>query len=222
MDFKQHVTHPNHNRGHTLDLVITYDLAACVSSVIDLVFSAFFNITIFSQQVARVRTVRKRYLSSEAAANFMEILHNTPAEILPASCDFVVVHFNSRLRSALDKVSPLSNKTIKNNNSTPWKNDKIKHLRKICRRAERKWRKTKLTVHYEILCEQLRSYNSAVKLARIFYFANLITVNKNNPKILFSTIDLIMNKNNNKKKPPGHHLLHYVRTLQATSKAKLM
>lgn len=36
MDFKQHITQPTYNRGHTLDLVITHGLTAGVSSVVDL------------------------------------------------------------------------------------------------------------------------------------------------------------------------------------------
>lgn len=42
MDFKQHVTEPTHNRGHTLDLVITHGLSTCVSSIIDLAVSDHF------------------------------------------------------------------------------------------------------------------------------------------------------------------------------------
>ncbi len=201
MDFK-HVTQSTHSRGHTLDLVITYGLSTGVSSVADLAVSdhycVFFNITSFSQQEAPVRTVRKRYLTSEVAANFIETLHNTPAEILPASCDFIVDNFNSKLKSSLDSVAPLLTKTIKTKPTPPWRNDEIKKLKRNCRSAERKWRKTKLTVHYGILREQLKIYNNAVKQARIFHFARLITDHKNNPKILFSTINLLINADFNK------------------------
>ena len=90
MDFYQHVTQPTHNRGHTLDLVITYGLSTGVSSVADLAISdhycVFFNITSFNPQSAPVRTMRKRYLTSEVAEHFIEVLKSTPAVILPA-CD---------------------------------------------------------------------------------------------------------------------------------------
>ena len=36
-----------------------------------------------------------RYLTSEVAANFIQILQSTPAEVLPAACDFIVDNFNS-------------------------------------------------------------------------------------------------------------------------------
>ncbi|KAL7397607.1 hypothetical protein ABVT39_024957 [Epinephelus coioides] len=74
-----------------------------VSSVVDLAvsdhFCVFFNITSFNQQEAPVRTVRKRYLTFEVAANFIQILQSTPAEILPGPCDFIVDNFNNKLKS---------------------------------------------------------------------------------------------------------------------------
>lgn len=143
MDFGQHVTQPTHNRRHTLDLIITYGLSTywlgCLRPLLHL-------LSLHLQQLAPVRTVGKSYLSSQVAANFIAIFHNTRAEILPAPCNSIVDHFNGRQRSTLVTAAPLSNKTIKNNNSSPWKNDKIRHVKKICRRAERKWKKTKLTV----------------------------------------------------------------------------
>lgn len=112
MDFSQHVAQPTHNRGHVLDLVITYGLSTGVSSVVDLAVSdhycVFFNFTSFNYHEALVRTVRKRHITSEVATNFIEILKSTPAEILPALCDFIVDNFNNRLKSALDHVAPLT------------------------------------------------------------------------------------------------------------------
>ncbi len=203
LDFKQHITQPTHNRGHTLDLVISHGLSIGVSSVVDLAVSdhycVFFNITSFNQQEAPVRTVRKRYLTSEVAANFIEILQSTPAEILPAPCDFIVDHFNSRLKSTLDSVAPLLIKTIKTKPTPPWrKNDKINKLKRNCRSAERRWRKSKLTVHYEILRQQLKTYNNAVKQARTSHFSQLIIDHKNNPRFLFSTFDILTGTNFNK------------------------
>lgn len=66
-----------------------------------------------------MRTVRKRYITSEVAANFIEILKSTPAEILPAPCDFIVDNFNRKLKSTLDSVAPVVTKTIKSKPTPP-------------------------------------------------------------------------------------------------------
>ncbi len=110
----------------------------------------------------------------------METLHNTSAEFLPASCDFIVDNLNSKLKSSLDSVAPLLTKTIKTKPTTPWRNDEIKKLRRNCRSAERKWRKTDSS------------------LRNTSHFPRLITDHKNNPKILFSTINLSINVDFNK------------------------
>ncbi|KAL7395907.1 hypothetical protein ABVT39_025211, partial [Epinephelus coioides] len=147
---------------------------------------------------APVRTVRKRYLTSEVAANFIQILQSTPAEILPAPCDFIVDSFNNKLKSTLDSVAPLLIKTIRTKPTPPWRNLEIKQLKRYCRSAERRWRKSNLTVYYEILRQHLKTYNNAVKQARISHFKKLISDNKNNPKFLFSTIDILTNSNFNR------------------------
>ncbi|KAL7394120.1 hypothetical protein ABVT39_020980 [Epinephelus coioides] len=151
-------------------------------------------ICVISHQEALVRTVRKRYLTSEVAANFIEIF----AEILPAPCDFIVDNFNSKLKSTLESVAPLLTKIIKTKPTPPWRNDNIKRLKRKRRSAERRWRKTKLTVHFEILRKQLKTYNKTVKQARISHFSKLISDHKNNPKFLFSTFDLLTSTNFNK------------------------
>jgi len=86
-------------------------------------------------------------------------------------------------------VAPLLTKTIKT------KPEETKKLKRNCRSAERRWRKSKLTVHYQIIRQQLETYNNAIKQARISHFKKLISDHKNNTKFLFSTIDLLTNSN---------------------------
>lgn len=90
-------------------------------------------------------------------------------------------------------MAPFVTKVMKTKTAPLWRNDKIKKLKRICQGAQRKWRKTKLTVHYEILQEQLKLYNNSVKQARISHLSKLISDHKNNPKFLFSIIDLLTN-----------------------------
>ena len=89
-------------------------------------------------------------------------------------------------------------KTIKTRPTTLWRNAEIKKLKRNCRSAERRWRKTKLTVHYEILRGHLKTYNKTVKQARIAHFQKIINEHRNNQKFLFSTIDLLTNTNFNR------------------------
>ena len=145
-----------------------------------------------------MRTVRTRYLTPEVAANFIEILHNSTADILPQPCDFIVDHFNNKLRPALDTVAPLSTKILSIKPTPPWIKTEIKQLKRNCRSAERKWRQTKLTVHCDIFWDKLKTYNKAVKQARTSHFSQLISDKKNDHKFLFSTIARLINTDFNK------------------------
>jgi len=98
----------------------------------------------------------------------------------------MVDNFNRNLKSTLDSVAPFLTKTIKTKPTPPWRNEETKKLKRNCRSAERRWRKSKLTIHYQILRQQLKTYNNAIKQARISHFKKLISDNKNNPKFLFS------------------------------------
>lgn len=51
----------------------------------------------------------------------------------------------------------------------------------------------KQNYNFQIYNEHLKTYNKAVKHTRNTYFSKIIKDNKNNPKVLFSTIDHILN-----------------------------
>jgi len=72
------------------------------------------------------------------AANFSEILTDAPKAVLPSSCDFIVDHFNQKLKSAIDFVAPLKVKKTKPNIKPPWRTNKVLRLKRECRIAERR------------------------------------------------------------------------------------
>lgn len=72
-------------------------------------FFVFFSINGFIQQDIPARTVRKRYLTTEVAANLIHLLRDT---------GFIV---DSELKS-LDRVAPLKLKSITSNPTPSWRN----------------------------------------------------------------------------------------------------
>jgi len=69
--------------------------------------------------------------------------------------------------------------------SEPWVDHSLRSLRQSCRKAERKWKKYKLQVSYEILRDCLSLYQNAVKKAKASYFNTLIENRHHTPKALF-------------------------------------
>ena len=105
----------------------------------------------------------------------------------------MVEDFSITLSSALDTVAPLKTKKRSNDRISPWLNNiNVNESKRICRAAERKWRKTRLTVHFNIYKESITAYNKAIRMARKDYFSKVITENAGNSRILFSTIDQLL------------------------------
>lgn len=79
-DFTQHVSGPTHNKGHTLDLVISKGLNISVPCVVDVAISdhccIFFDVSAFPVQQKVTRTVRKRIITNVTIETFMNTVNN--------------------------------------------------------------------------------------------------------------------------------------------------
>ena len=77
-------------------------------------------------------------------------------------------------------------------NSSPWLNYSIRCFKRKCRRVERLWKSIKVHVHRLHYKDLLTELKNMVKDVRASYFADLISSNKCNPKVLFDTITNII------------------------------
>ena len=101
--------------------------------------------------------------------------------------------FNQLCLPNLDIVAPLITKQKTTTKIAPWMNKDIRGLRITCRKAECRWKSSKLQVHYLLLKDLLTAYNGKIKETRDQYFAQLISTNQHNPRILFNTINQLVN-----------------------------
>jgi hypothetical protein len=72
------------------------------------------------------------------------------AETNQGSVEQLVKTYNSQLESVIDKHAPIQFKTITIRPNTEWYTDELQNSKRECRRAERKMRKTKLTIHQQL------------------------------------------------------------------------
>ncbi|XP_051784214.1 uncharacterized protein LOC127527943 [Erpetoichthys calabaricus] len=206
-DLRQLVNQPTHKAGHTLDLMITKGLKVDIKQVIDISLSdhflLLFNIEIMIENTHEKHIVKKRFFDLPAALKLTNILSNQSVYSANYNSEdnvnSKVERFNTKVRAAVDIVAP--EKTVKKSSSIviPWKTQRVSDLKRTSRRAERKWRKTKLTIHYEILKVKITEYNNTVRLERCCYFSKIINNNASNPRVLFSTIDRLLNPSNSKE-----------------------
>lgn len=134
---------PTHEKGHTLDLVLSFGLSVCVSEICDTHisdhFRVLFNVTLPCSQVKsraperRVRTINALTASQLSAAFKDSLLYSRDHYCHLSPDDFIAV-FNSSCGDLLDLVAPLRIKHPKQV-TEPWLNDVTRSLRSTCRHA---------------------------------------------------------------------------------------
>ena len=195
----QHISGPTHNKGHTLDLVFSMGLNLNSLCIGEFFLSdhkyILFNINHTVESHRTTRSICSRHLNNSSAAKFSSVFtdlcNGNPS---PANTNDLVSLFNNICSSALDIVAPLKIKKKDSSlNPSPWINDDIRSLKRECRQAERRWKKSRNSLHFLQMKELLSAFNQRIEDARTSYFSNLINTNKNKPKVLFSVINTLVN-----------------------------
>lgn len=169
----QSVSVPTHKLGHTLDIVLSSGFSIKDIDVRDSGLSDHWPVVFDSDitscnSVYQPSTFLARPLNSSTSMHFKELFLVSAADSTTLASqgldvEDMVSNFNASCLEVLNTVAPLKVKKTKQNKQ-PWLNDDIKALRKICRRAERKWKRDKLQISYQLLQASLSQYQEAVSL----------------------------------------------------------
>ncbi len=73
----------------------------------------------------------------------------------------------------MDSLFSSTLRKIKENSPTPWYNDYTRALKRVARKMQHSWRKTKLEVFRIAWRESTSTYKKALKTARSDYFSSL-------------------------------------------------
>ncbi len=186
-DLIQHVHGPTHNRGHTLDLLISRGLN--ISSIVikdvalSVHFCIFFDI-LMSPLNLDLSLSERDALMRTLCVLFMKAISLTPS-ISADSVDLLLDSFNSKVKNVIDDIAPIKVSKKNGRQKSFWrKSTAVQNMKRQCRKAERMWRKTKLEIHYSIYKDSLHAFNVELATARQT-FSNLINSNLNNTRTLF-------------------------------------
>ncbi|KAK7916761.1 hypothetical protein WMY93_012522 [Mugilogobius chulae] len=148
----QSVSEPTHEKGHTLDLVLSHGLDVSVKEICDISISdhlpILFTVTLPCSIGKRCIPARKRrILSPQTAVDFSVAF--TASELSQIN-DFENVNelatsFDLTCTKILDSVAPFKDRRPKSAGE-PWLNEETRALRRKCRQIERKCNKDKLQV----------------------------------------------------------------------------
>ncbi len=196
-DLIQHVHGPTHNRGHTLDLLISRGLNISSTVIKDVAlsdhFCIFFDILTSVTTESRSVSVRKRCINENTSVLFMKAISLTPS-ISADSVDLLLDSFNSKVKNVIDDIAPIKVSKKNGRQKSFWrKSTAVQNMKRQCRKAERMWRKTKLEIHYSIYKDSLHAFNLELATARQTFFSNLINSNLNNTRTLFATVERLTN-----------------------------
>ncbi len=188
---------PTHNRGHTLDLLISRGLNISSIVIKDVAlsdhFCIFFDILISVTTESRSVSVRKRCINENTSVLFMKAISLTPS-ISADSVDLLLDSFDSKVKNVIDDIAPIKVSKKNGRQKSFWrKSTAVQNMKRQCRKAERMWRKTKLEIHYSIYKDSLHDFNLELATARQTFFSNLINSNLNNTRTLFATVERLTN-----------------------------
>ncbi len=188
---------PTHNRGHTLDLLISRGLNISSIVIKDVAlsdhFCIFFDILISVTTESRSVSVRKSCINENTSVLFMKAKSLTPS-ISADSVDLLLDSFNSKVKNVIDDIAPIKVSKKNGRQKSFWrKSTAVQNMKRQCRKAERMWRKIKLEIHYSIYKDSLHAFNLELATARQTFFSNLINSNLNNTRTLFATVERLTN-----------------------------
>jgi hypothetical protein len=107
----------------------------------------------------------------------------------------LVQQYESVLTSILNTHAPSKERIITLRPSAPWYSSDIRAEKIKRRKLERSWRRSRLTVDRELYVHQCGVVKRLIKNSKNDLFANLITEQQSNQKVLCSTFEKMIHKN---------------------------
>jgi exonuclease III len=195
MNFKQHITEPTHRSGHTLDVAITRSTDNIMqrTEVSDMISD--HNLIVCkvhhpkpSSALVTVTTRKLRNLDMDAVKQ----------DIATAVCSLSESHDTAILTDQYNKVLT---SVLNVRPKQPWFSDELYQAKCEKRKAERLWRRTKLTIHYELYCAKKTGYNNLLSSAKKQHYNTKIAELGHDTKAISRVIDEILHKNKEIKLP---------------------
>ena len=167
MNMDQQVMGATHDKGHTLDLVITrQDESALVTDLTVCPMYPFDHMSIsFTLPFKKPSHDRKKIKFRKINNIDTELLSQDLQECRvikhpPSDLYELVISYNSDLNEIIEKHAPLLEKEVVLRPHAPWYTEHIQHAKIERRKAEQKWGKDKSTVNKEILKSKQKHVNT--------------------------------------------------------------
>ena len=196
-DLQQHVNQQTHEKGHTLDLIMSSKSDNLAHDVkIHRGLPSDHSAVSCKLTVSRP-PITKRYFKVRDFKNIdfdnlradirRSALHATPEP----DVDHLATQYDQVLREIIDNHAPEVSRRISLRSNAPWFTDALRDDKRRCRQYERAWVKSRLEVHRQIFREQCLSYHSHLLVAKRDYHKSEIA--DCTQAQLFKVVDKISN-----------------------------
>ena len=111
--------------------------------------------------------------------------------------------YNHELSTIMDKHAPTIRQTTNVRPRQPWRTDDLQSMRRDVRRAERKWRQTRLVVHRQIYTDVRDAFKKGIATAKSTYYCGEIESSANDARKMFRVAGDLMGRSRLPLAPNG-------------------
>ena len=122
-----------------------------------------------------MQTLKYRKFAAIDNNLFAHDLNNSTLVTCPASdIDSLLEQYNTGIAAVVNKHAPIIQRTIHVRARQPWRTDDLQQMRQETRRAERRWRRTRLVVHREIYTDARDAFKRRIASAKSAHYCAMI------------------------------------------------
>lgn len=196
--FHQHVSGPTHKHGHTLDLVLSrlednLVTSCTVGSLLSDHSIVTFNVNQQRPRPLKIKAMSRRFKYVNQQEFQMDLAAKFVSSTQWDNVNDLVVSYDNAVRDIVDKHAPVSGSVRSSRSVYPWYNSDIHHARRLRRKFERKWRKSRLSIDRQHYIEQRTVTNTMIDKAKQDYYRS--ELEHADCKTIFRKVNGLLNKN---------------------------
>jgi hypothetical protein len=204
MNLEQHVKDSTHKHGNILDLLITRSMEMQITDLVVLPyqiradppldhFQLKFKIPIGKPEAVRKKITYRKTKDIDLVSFRNDIIMSSFVQSPSSDLNSLVSQYND-LAMILEKHAPTITKHIVVRPESPWYTDGIRQAKIRNRKAERIWRKTKLTVHLDFFRDLQSELKSICDNAKTKYYSEKVNACEDQKQLFGITNDLLSRK----------------------------
>ena len=192
-NLSQHDKIPTHNKGHTLDVIITTNSIG-FNNVSELVPGPYIldhrllilETTINKLEPQTITTIGRK--PTKNINNIFKERFNDKEVLKSTTLDNAINHFTKEVLKALDDIAPLKKVKTTNRKPKPWYDEDLKQQRAIMKNRERKWMKYHDDYLWKAFVRERNRYNTMLKFKKNACLHKIIKTNSNNTRKLYKLV----------------------------------